>query len=196
MFDETEKGIKIEPFSGKQIDWQVWSEQFLARARRKGFKDILRGKETVPSDGDFAKADLLNEEGKRMKKLRDLNDLAYESLLLMIDGKSQGGKVAFKIVSGCKTDELSDGDAALAWKRLSKKYEPKTAPSRLMLKKRFNASVLRSARDDPDEWLTDLESLKDRLIEAGSRMDDDELLEHALNNLPKEYEHVVAKLED
>ena len=63
MFDETEKGIKIEPFSGKQIDWQVWSEQFLARARRKGFKDILRGKETVPSDGDFAKADLLNEEG-------------------------------------------------------------------------------------------------------------------------------------
>ena len=27
-------------------------------------------------------------------------------------------------------------------------------------------------------------------------MDDDELLEHALYNLPKEYEHVVVKLED
>ena len=32
--------------------------------------------------------------------------------------------------------------------------------------------------------------------EAGSRCTDEELLEHALNNLPKEYENVVAKLED
>ena len=91
---------------------------------------------------------------------------------------------------------MPDGDAALAWSRLSKKYEPKTAPSRLMLKKKFTSSVLRNARDDPDEWLTDLENLKDRLNEAGSKCSDEELLEHALNNLPKEYEHVVAKLED
>ncbi len=146
MLDEIEKGIKIESFSGKQIDWQVRSEQSLSRTRRKGYKDILRGKEMVPSDSDFAKTDLTESEGKQMKKLRDLNDMAYGSFLLMIDGKSQSGKVAFKIVSGCKTDDLSNGDAALAWKRLSKKYEPKTAPSRLMLKKRFNSSVLKSAR--------------------------------------------------
>ncbi len=115
--DEIEKGIKIESFSGKQIDWQVWSEQFLTRARRKGYKDILRGKEMVPSDSDFAKTYLTESEGTQMKKLRDLNDIAYdlndiayEAWLLMIDGKSQSGKVAFKIVSGCKRDDLSDGD--------------------------------------------------------------------------------------
>ena len=31
-----------------------------------------------------------------MKKLRDLNDLAYESLLLMIDGRKSGWKGCFQ----------------------------------------------------------------------------------------------------
>lgn len=196
MSEEFDKAVRIEAFSGKQVDWQVWSEQFLARARRKGYKDILRGKMYVPSDNEFAEADTTTSAGKMMKRVRDLNDMAYETLLLLIDGKSQSGKVAFKIVSGCKTEELPDGDAMLAWTRLCKKYEPKTAPSRLMLKKKFTTSVLKNVRDDPDEWLTDLENLKDRLNEAGSRCTEEELLEHALNNLPKEYENVVAKLED
>eukprot|EP00980_Cylindrotheca_fusiformis_P022417 scaffold9284_cov134-Cylindrotheca_fusiformis.AAC.1 len=77
-----------------------------------------------------------------------------------------------------------------------KKYEPKTAPSRLMLKRKLTGMVLKSAREDPDVWLTDLEHLKGQLIAAGSKMTDAELLEHALNNLPKEYELIVAKLED
>ncbi len=196
MSDEFEKAIRIEPFSGKQEDWQVWSEQFLARARRKGFKDILKGKVTVPTDDEMNASNMSADDVKKMKRIRELNDVAYEALLLLIDGKSQSGRVAFKIVSGSKSEALPDGDATLAWSRLNKKYEPKTAPSRLMLKKKFTSSVLRNVRDDPDEWLTDLENLKDRLNEAGSKCSDEELLEHALNNLPKEYEHVVAKLED
>eukprot|EP00980_Cylindrotheca_fusiformis_P000536 scaffold132_cov59-Cylindrotheca_fusiformis.AAC.5 len=62
---------------------------------------------------------------------------------------------------------MEEGDAKLAWSRLMKKYEPKTAPSRLMLKRKLTGM-----------------------------MTDDELLEHALNSLPKEYELIVAKLED
>ena len=42
--------IKVIPFSGKAVDWPVWSEKFLARARRKGYKKILLGKEKVPDD--------------------------------------------------------------------------------------------------------------------------------------------------
>ena len=44
MSGDFDKSVRMEPFSGKQVDWQVWSEQFLARARRKGYKDILKGK--------------------------------------------------------------------------------------------------------------------------------------------------------
>jgi hypothetical protein len=64
-----------------------------------------------------------------------------------------------------------------------------------MLKKRFNASVLKDVKQDPDEWLTDLESLRDKLVEAGSSMTEEELLEHALNSLPTEYDVTVQLLE-
>eukprot|EP00980_Cylindrotheca_fusiformis_P027698 scaffold22306_cov73-Cylindrotheca_fusiformis.AAC.1 len=84
---------------------------------------------------------------------------------------------------------MEEGDAKLAWSRLKKKkYEPKTAPSRLMLKRKLTGMVLKNVRDDPDVWLTYLEHVKGQLIAAGSKMTDDELLEHALNSLPKEYE--------
>ena len=42
--------IKVIPFSGKAVDWPVWSEKFLARARRNGYKKIVLGKEEVPDD--------------------------------------------------------------------------------------------------------------------------------------------------
>ncbi len=89
MSDEFEKAIRIEPFSGKQEDWQVWSEQFLARARRKGFKDILKGKVTVPTDDEMNASNLSADDLKKMKRIRELNDVAYEALLLLIDGKSR-----------------------------------------------------------------------------------------------------------
>ena len=44
MSEDFDKSVRMEPFSGKQVDWQVCSEQFLARARRKGYKEILNGK--------------------------------------------------------------------------------------------------------------------------------------------------------
>ena len=42
--------IKVIPFSGNAIDWPVWSEKFLARARRKGYKKIFLGKDVVLDD--------------------------------------------------------------------------------------------------------------------------------------------------
>ena len=188
--DESDKTmVKISPFSGKQSDWNVWKEKFMARARRKGYKDVLLGKVDVPA------------EDKNITEISELaarraNNTAYEDLLLLIDGEQASGRVAFNIVRGAKTSDLTDGDAALAWKRLSDKYEPKSAPSRLALKNEFNSKVLKNANSDPDAWLTELEDLRVRLIAAGSKMDDDELLEHVLNSLPREYEIVVSKLED
>ena len=45
--DKGTTSIKVIPFTGKAIDWPVWSENFLAQARRKGYKKILLGKEVV-----------------------------------------------------------------------------------------------------------------------------------------------------
>jgi len=55
---------------------------------------------------------------------------------------------------------------------------------------------LTSELDDPDVWLTTLEDLKNQLINSGSNMTDDDLLEHALNNVPKAYDVEVTMMEE
>ena len=192
--ESTEKTIAKFTFSGKSVDWPVWSEKFLARARRKDYKKILLGTEVVPSD--TTEIDESTDAGKKEKKLRELNENAYEELILFVDGNTEAGRVAFSIIRGAKTKRLKDGDANLAWIRLCNKYRSKSAPSRLNLKNKFTAMKLKNVKSDPDIWLTELEDLRLQLEEAGATMSEEDVMEHALNNLPDAYENVVAKLED
>ena len=86
--------------------------------------------------------------------------MAYEDLLLLINGQTKMGKMAFNLVDNCTTDEQPDGNCKLAWERLVHKFAPKTAPSYITLKKSFANSKLESADSNPDEWITDLESMR------------------------------------
>ena len=192
--ESTDKTITKFTFSGKKVDWPVWSEKFLARTRRKEYKKILTGAEKAPDD--TVAIDTTTTRGKEMKKLRELNDTAYEDLILFIDGSTDAGRVAFSIVRGAKTSSFKDGDALMAWTGLSNKYESKTAPSRLHLKNQFSSAKLQNAKDDPDVWLTKLEDICVKLAQVGRTMTDEDLLEQALNGLPSEYANVVTKLED
>jgi len=151
------------------------------------------GKATIPKDGDTIDAN--TGDGKEKLKLRKLNELAYKELILSINADEGAGRVIFQLVKGCKTADLKDGDASLAWKRLVSKFAPKTAPNKLELKMEFQKCVLKSASEDPDEWITKLESIKVKLAEMNSTISDEDLLVHILNNLPKEYEIQQSKLE-
>ena len=53
------KRFSVVEFSGKGSDWDPWSEKFLARAKRKGWKDYLLGVKSVPTktEVDAASAD-------------------------------------------------------------------------------------------------------------------------------------------
>ena len=46
---EEEKAIRVIPFTG---EWEYWEAKQLGRANRRGYKDIMIGKEAVPSDSD------------------------------------------------------------------------------------------------------------------------------------------------
>ena len=50
------KSIHVIQFSGKTRDWEGWSEKFLARSKRKGYNELLQGKEKVPTQSEFEKA--------------------------------------------------------------------------------------------------------------------------------------------
>ena len=97
-------------------------------------ESILLGRETVPKDSEVL--NLTTEDGKKEQAIKDKNELAFEELILSVDGSTREGRVAFQLIKGCKTSDHEDGDAALAWKRLKNKFAATTAPSLVKLKKR------------------------------------------------------------
>ena len=42
------KGIKVLKFTGKESEWDHWSEKFIGLARARGFAGILLGTEQAP----------------------------------------------------------------------------------------------------------------------------------------------------
>ena len=50
------KAIKVLKFTGKESEWDHWSEKFVALARTRGFAGILLGTEQAPrADEDVDK---------------------------------------------------------------------------------------------------------------------------------------------
>ena len=47
-----EKSIKVIMFDGTSMMWRSWSEKFLARAKRRGYKELVVGSKTVPKKSD------------------------------------------------------------------------------------------------------------------------------------------------
>ena len=190
------KSIRVLEFSGKTTDWEGWSEKFLARGKRAGYKHLLTGKETIPTveqyDTAVGKGDA---ESKKIVDLANKNEEAFEDIILSIDHTTTEGKVAFSLVKNCRTASYPEGSCKLAWERLLAKYAPKTAPSLLKLKKKFANSKLGS--EHPDEWITELESLRNDMdkISLTAKMTDQDFMIHVLNNLTEEYDVILDGME-
>ena len=81
------KAIKVLKLTGKESEWDHWSERFVALARTRGFTGILLGTIQAPnadeeidrkkSDGSY---DLSDAERKEKKRLRQANGNAYINL--------------------------------------------------------------------------------------------------------------------
>jgi len=82
-----EKNFKIIAFSGQQEDWKFWEVKFLARARRRGFREILLG--TIPIPKDDEKFDLTKPDKKAKGKICGRIELTFKELVLSI--KTSGG---------------------------------------------------------------------------------------------------------
>ena len=77
------------------------------------------------------------------------------------------------------------------------KYAPKSLPSLLKYKKKFENSKLDSAEKDPEDWISELEGLTVDIesIDASSAISDRDLMVKILNNLPSEYDVILDGLE-
>jgi hypothetical protein len=63
------------------------------------------------------------------------------------------------------------------------------------LHKQFYGAKLKK-KVDPNIFITYLEDVRGRMEDMGSQMTDDQFMMHILNNLTKDYEMQVLKLED
>jgi hypothetical protein len=81
----------------------MWSEKFLAKAKRYGFTDFLLGKLSIPrSNAEF---DVMSDVGKEKARIIKLNEIAYFKLILLINVKTSSSKTAFNIFKDCKTNQ-------------------------------------------------------------------------------------------
>ena len=157
MTDELKIG-KVITFSGKKVEWLLWSEKFLARANCKGYKGVLVGTDTVPDDNEDISLETDKDKRKMKLELRRLNEEAYEDLVLAVDGKTEIGRAVFSLIKGSKSKEFAEGSAREAWKRILNNFEPKKAPNRLQKKKRIQNLKLKYGQD-PDIYISVLENL-------------------------------------
>jgi hypothetical protein len=115
-----ETSIKVIKFSGKNQDWITWQVKHLARASRKGYRDVLDGTVKIPTVTEEASLDPTNDADKI--KLVAKNKEAYSDLILsMMDGTPHGN-VAFEIVRQAVSADYPNGDAADAMTRLKERY--------------------------------------------------------------------------
>jgi hypothetical protein len=105
--------IQVLSFSGSKDEWPTWSENFLAKAKRSGVKDVLLGNVLIPKSSELL--DEKKDEGKRILRIIDLNEMAFTELVLSIDLSSSSGKIAFGIVKSCKAKDYENGHADLPW---------------------------------------------------------------------------------
>ena len=98
------------------------ARSFFAKVKRCGFKDVLLGQLSIPKEDESF--DELSNIGKKMSKIIELNEVAYTELILFTDDKKSSNKIAFNLVKGCKSSDYAEDNAAIAWERLKKKYEP------------------------------------------------------------------------
>jgi hypothetical protein len=102
--------------------------------------------------------------------------------------------VAFDPVKGFKNKDYADGNASMAWERLTNKLEPSSAPSLVKLEKQFRQCSLKKGQD-PYIWITELEDYRMSLEELVSSISDNQFILHILNNMTEDYDLQLAMTE-
>jgi hypothetical protein len=134
------------------------------------------------------------DEGKRMLRIINLDEMTFTKLVLSIEVSSSSGKIAFGIVKRFKTKYYEVGHSGLAWEKLKKKYEPVSAPSLVKTERLFRECKL-GKDEDPETWITNLEDLQLKLEVMGLFMTDNQFMVQVLNSLMSDYKLQILILE-
>ena len=92
----------------------------------------MLGVDKIPTQDEYENAlEVDMDLNKKIIKLGELNELAYEDLILSINTSFSIGEIAFGLVKNTKSEDFPEGNCKVAWDRLVSKYAPQTASSLL-----------------------------------------------------------------
>jgi len=156
MSEDENKAIRVISFDYKRKNYKTWAKKSLSAATLRGYNLVLTEKDPKVSKKDLVLKD--TKADKRKLKLCKANQQAYCELMLGCQGS-----ISFAIVEKLVTDDLPNGDANLAWKKLKKKFNPQTSANKLKLERKFTNSTLTDWKQDSDDWITELNILQTQL---------------------------------
>jgi len=107
----------------------------------------------------------MTTQEKKDLKLYNANIHAYADLVQCCSSD----KVSFQKMLTSRTKDLKRGDAKLAWDYMIKMYAGIDTTDKMKLEKRFNESKMVPGTN-PDIWITDLERLRQHLLECGKKL--------------------------
>ena len=119
----------------------------MVAAKVKKFANIIDGSMAVPP--------LSKNMQTKDIAIRDLSQAAYCCLLYCMEDD-----ISFTLVETAKSENLPDGDTALAWKNLLTRYEPNQYGSLLDLKRTFMTKNLQECENNADNLYLELEKIR------------------------------------
>ena len=175
------KAIKVLNFTGKESEWDHWSETFIALARARGFAGILLGTEKAPradkdidGENEDHSYELTEAERKEKKRLGQANGNAYINLQLSCE------ELPYDLVSLAKTEELPDGCTREAWERSTSEYDLTEGEDKITLLSMFQQNQLEDVRTNITVWLTSLAIQVNKLKKLNHVLDEEYQITHIL----------------
>ena len=108
------------------------------------------------------------------------NKRGYRYLILAIKD------ISLTMVANAKTDALPKENLHLAWKRLEKRWDPKSREDKINSLMKFIRLKMENIQMKPHDWMAHMERKINELENAGHEMDHEIFLTYVMAFLPQE----------
>ena len=139
----------------------------------KGYYVLLTIYKTITDD------DKDEIQDKEISELKLINITAYNELII-----AQEYTIWFQIIEEENLEDNKYGDTTLAWTTLSINFESITGASITRITKKFAKYELDDVTINPEEWITELKLHRRELQKLDVHIDDSEMMNLILSNIP------------
>ena len=158
-------------------DWDLWRIRIRALLAEKGYIDAINSRKEFSKNTTKEIIESYNEERKKISiKAAAIIRLTLDDAPLI------------------QTKNIEESDAEELYNRLKTLYEPKGFSSEFLIAKELFSTTLKRSNNSIENYLTKIRSLTDDLSARDKAIPVEIIAAYTLNNLTKEYDYIVAAI--